>query len=324
MPANQFYIWRLSESQPASLSPRDSAQTSAPSDIRYHGGVLSALDELLPDRGLTFLLTWHLDRFDDRFRDAVVLLIGDESYQTPTYAKHVRAVFKTGGVKRNSLAETLGLPWSVAWRNALRDARNDLKAMKRHIDRGTTPMYEIPLGYHTLVDVPQVPIEQRATDVFFAGSLAPAMKIELRPSIASRKLMMRAIDIAVREFPQLKFDCSLQPLKGKFAPAEYSRNLMNAKVVLCPRGNFDETFRFFEAARSGCVILTEPLPKRWYYEGAPAVQLPGGWGELSAQLRELFADPARLADMSQQTQSWWNERASEAAVARYISQQLTV
>ena len=76
MPANQFYIWRLSASQPASLSPRDAAATNEPSDIRYYGGVLQALDTLMPDHGLTVLLTWHLDRFDERFRDAVVLLIG--------------------------------------------------------------------------------------------------------------------------------------------------------------------------------------------------------------------------------------------------------
>src|SRR5690349_10585521 len=128
MPENQFYIWRLSEERPARFSPHEAAQTAEPSDIRYHAGVLSALDDWSRDRGLTFLLTWHLDRFDDRFRDAVVLLIGDESYQTPSYAAHARAIFKTGGVKRNSLARTFGLPWSIAWRNALRDLRNDLKA----------------------------------------------------------------------------------------------------------------------------------------------------------------------------------------------------
>jgi hypothetical protein len=323
MPQNQFHIWRLSQSQPATFSPRDEANTPEPSDIRYHAGVLHALDQLMPDAGMTFLLTWHLDRFDERLRDAVVLLIGDECYQTPSYASQVRAIFKTGGVKRNSLAQTFHLPWSVAWRNAMRDARNDLKALKRHIDRGRTPIYEIPLGYHTLVDVPEVPFDERPIDVFFAGSLAPAMKPELRPSIASRRQMMRAIDIAQVAFSDRKMDCSLQPLTRKFAPADYSRNLMNTKIVLCPRGNFDETFRFFEAARSGCVIITEPLPNRWYYEGAPVVQIRA-WSELSAKLRELFADPARLSELSRRTQNWWEIKASEPAVAQYVASQLAM
>jgi hypothetical protein len=320
MPENQFYIWRLSDERPATFSPRDASQTTEPSDIRYHAGILNRLDELLRDQGVAFLLTWHLDRFDDRFRDAVVLLIGDESYQTPSYAPQVRAFFKTGGVKRNSFARTFGLPWSIAWRNALRDLRNDLKALKRHAKRAQTPIYEIPLGYHTLVDVPEVPFDQRETDVFFAGALAPAMKIELRPSIASRKQMIAAIDEAKRALPEIKFDCSLQPLRGKFRPADYSRSLMNAKVVLCPRGNFDETFRFFEAARSGCVIITEPLPDRWYYENVPAIRIRG-WSELLAKLQELFANPGRLSDLSRQTRQWWNERASEPAVAQYMAAQ---
>ncbi len=321
MAENQFYIWRLSEEQPRQFSPRDASQTNEPSDIRYHAGILNSLDELLRDRGLKFLLTWHLDRFDERFRDAVVLLIGDESYQTPSYAARVRALFKTGGVKRNSLGRTFALPWPIAWRNALRDLRNDLKALKRRADHGKTPIYEIPLGYHTLVDVEDVPFDQRATDVFFAGSLAAPLKLDLRPSIASRKQMLAAIEEAKRQLPQLKFDCSLQPLRGKFTPAEYSRNLMNAKVVLCPRGNFDETFRFFEAARSGCVIVTEPLPERWYYEGSPAIQFRG-WSDLSAKLRELFDDPARLSDVSRETRQWWDRAASESAVARYMSRHL--
>lgn len=321
MAENQFYIWRLSAEQPAPFSPRDASQTNDPSDIRYHAGILNSLDELMRDAGLTFLLTWHLDRFDDRFRDAVVLLIGDESYQTPAYAARVRAIFKTGGVRRNSLARTFALPWPIAWRNALRDLRNDVKALKRHADRGRTPIYEIPLGYHTLVDLEDVPFEQRATDVFFAGSLAAPLRLDLRPSIASRKQMLAAIEEAKRQLPQLTFDCSLQPLRGKFTPADYSRNLMKAKVVLCPRGNFDETFRFFEAARSGCVILTEPLPERWYYQNAPAIQLRR-WPDLSAKLRELFDDPARLSDLSRQTRQWWNDRASEPAVARYMLRNL--
>jgi hypothetical protein len=321
MPQNQFYIWRLSQSQPAAFSPRDEANSPEPSDIRYHAGVLHHLDQQIADAGLTFLLTWHLDRFDERFRDAVVLLIGDECYQTPSYASQVRAIFKTGGVKRNSLGQTFHLPWSIAWRNALRDARNDLKALKRHIDRGRTPMFEIPLGYHTLVDVPEVPWVRRPIDVFFAGSLAPAMKPELRPSIASRRQMMRAIEVAKSELTNRSFDCSLQPLTRKFAPADYSRNLMNAKIVLCPRGNFDETFRFFEAARSGCVIITESLPKRWYYEDAPVIQIRA-WSELSAKLRELFADSARMSDLSRHTRNWWENKASEWAVARYIASKL--
>jgi hypothetical protein len=318
---NRFFIWRLLDDAPRELDIGCEANTSEPSDIRYHCGILKALDGALGDRGLTFLLTWHLDRFDERFNDAVVLLIGDEMYQTPSYAWKVRAIFKTGGTRRNSLGRTLQLPWGIAWRNLLRDARNDWVAKRRRAGRGAAPTYDLPLGYHKLVDVPAVPFDQRTTDVFFAGALASSRRFELRPSIAARRQMMRAIGRASAQLPGLKFDCSLQPRVGKFTPAEYSRNLMNAKIVLCPRGNFDETFRFFEAARSGCVIVTEPLPERWYYDGAPVVQLRG-WSELSAKLAGLFEDRARLSDLSQQTRTWWENVVSEPAVARYMAAKL--
>jgi hypothetical protein len=319
---NRFFIWRLSDDTPRELAPGVEATSAEPSDIRYHCGVLRELNQLLGDGGLTFLMTWHLDRFDEKFNDSIVLLIGDEMYQTPSYASKAKAVFKTGGVTRNSFTRTMKLPWSVAWRNLLRDLRNDVTAMRRHVNRWSTPMFEIPLGYHKLVDVSEIPFEQRTRDVFFAGALASSKQIELRPSIAARRQMMKGIDRAMRELPDRKFDCSLQPLKGKFTPQEYSHNLMNAKIVLCPRGNFDETFRFFEAARSGCVIVTEPLPDRWYYDDAPVVQLRG-WSELSDKLRELFADPNHMLELSRSTKQWWERRASEPAVANYMVKQIT-
>ena len=99
-------------------------------------------------------------------------------------------------------------------------------------------MFELPLGYHKLVDVPAVPFDQRATDVFFAGALAPPMKVELRPSIAARRQMMKAIDEAKRTLPGRNIDCTLQPLRGKFTPRDYSHNLMNAKDCALPAGQF--------------------------------------------------------------------------------------
>ncbi len=114
--------------------PFDPAQAAAggdASDLRYSFGVAQALARLLGDRGLTFLLTWHLDRFDDRLRGAVVILIGDEMYQTPSYAPAVHAVFKTGGCARNPLGDTLRLAPSLAARVLLRELRNVLLVGRR-------------------------------------------------------------------------------------------------------------------------------------------------------------------------------------------------
>jgi hypothetical protein len=96
---------------------------------------------------------------------------------------------------------------------------------------------------------------------------------------------------------------------------------MNAKIIPCPRGNFDETYRLLEAAKSGCVIVSEPLPNRWYYHDAPVIQVRS-WSDLPAVLQALDREPERLRELSARTRRWWDESLSEQAVARYIAQHL--
>jgi hypothetical protein len=321
---NQFFIWPQAQAEPEPLAVQEHLDPLQPSTARYYCGILRHVSQMLGERGLTFLMTWHLDAFDERFRDAVVLLIGDEMYQTPSYATRVRAIFKTGGVRRNPYARTAALPWSIAWRVALRDARNDVRAVLRRRRREpgrAAPMFPIPLGYHRVIDVPHVPLAERPIDVFFAGALAPSMRVELRASIAARRQMFAAVQAAEAAMPDLRFEYDLRPGSGKFAPPEYSRTLMTSKIVLCPRGNFDETFRFFEAARCGALIVSEPLPERWYYAGAPVEQIRG-WHVLRPTLERLADTKEQWPQRSEQTVRWWDAMASERAVARYVVEQL--
>src|SRR5205823_6011021 len=106
-----------------------------------------------------------------------------------------------------------------------------------------------------------------------------------------------------RRLPGLRVDYSSA---GPFAnPGQmqdaraYSTRLMQAKVALCPRGNFDETFRVSEAAKFGCVAIVERLPERWYYHDAPVIQLDR-WQSLQQALRDAFSDPAALAQRSEE------------------------
>jgi hypothetical protein len=274
---------------------------------------------------MTFVLTWHLDAFHEVMKDAVILLVGDERYQTPSYQRHVRAVFKTGGVRPNPLRETLRLRWPVAWRTLLRDARNLSTRIERQWRHGSagqvaTPMGELPLGYFQLRDVEPAPVEQRPVDVFFAGVQAVS-GWTLRASVAARKQMAAGLAAAQAALPQYRIESLLTAFKSgkRLSPEDYTRALANAKIALAPRGNFDETFRLFEAAKLGCVIISDPLPQRWYYRGCPVISIPN-WSTLPGVLKGLLADPARLAELSLRTRQWWDSALSEAAVANHIAQ----
>lgn len=96
---------------------------------------------------------------------------------------------------------------------------------------------------------------------------------------------------------------------------------MDAKVCLAPRGGSVETYRYFEALRYGCVVITEPLPPTWFYRGSPAVVVKR-WRQLPAVLASLLDDPAGLAQRHRASLAWWRDRCSEDALAAYLTDEL--
>jgi hypothetical protein len=326
---NQFFIWQHFEPSPVAFDPAEFRRTQPPGDSHYFCEILLELNRRLPSAGITFLLTWNLDSFDDRFEDAVVLLIGDEMYQTPSYAGKTRAVLKTGGIRPNQLSSTLALPPSLTWRVMLRDLRNAMVAIRRKVKTNVPPranvkVFEMPLGTYRLVDTPDVPFQDRTTDVFFAGSVPTMAKRTMRASVKARYQLADALKAAQAKLPELKYDFALT-LRDEMplSPEEYSQRVRNSKIMPCPRGNFDETFRIFEAAKAGCVIVAEPFPSRWYYENAPVVQIRG-WSDFPQTLADLHKQPDKLLDLSNKTRLWWQDRLSESAVATYMQSRIAI
>jgi hypothetical protein len=320
---NRFFQWPPGAASASQFEPQEYLRTGTLSDMSYFCRVLDQVDRALPLAGLTFLVTWNVDFFDARFEGAVVLLIGDERYQTPSFIGSVRAVFKTGGTRPNPLQWTLKLPWSIAWRVILRDFRNRILTLRRGtLSFSRTVPFEIPLGTYHLVEVPFVPVEARPVDVFFAGTAPRLSRFNPRPSVAARLQLSEAIRVAEAALPNWRFEHTLTRTdRVVYGAPEYSSRTMNAKIVPCPRGNFDETFRLIEAAKSGCVIVTEPLPNRWYYRDAPVIQIRR-WSELPGVLKALDSDKTRLRGLAAQTRLWWEHCVSEHATARYIVERL--
>jgi hypothetical protein len=330
--ANSFFHWTLGAPSPTEFDPHAELKQAKGTGFHYFFSVLARLDRMLGDGSrCRFLLTWNLDDFDPRFRDSVVILVGDERHQIPSWIGEPRVVFKTGGTSRNPIGATLSAPGPVRWRQALRDGRDlALSAGRRLAHPGRRiqrpPIYEVPLGYYALTDVPDIPFGDRPTDVFFAGSTSGSDGFTLRPRLASRKLMLDALKRTRKELPEVAIETATSSGFGAAAtggPDEYSARLMNSKISLCPRGNFDETFRLFESASCGCVAISEPLPPRWYYEDVPAIQLKD-WSSLGGVLRGLLSDSAALAELAERHRRWWMERASAPAIAKFIHEHLRV
>jgi hypothetical protein len=99
----------------------------------------------------------------------------------------------------------------------------------------------------------------------------------------------------------------------------YVATLNNCKISLCPRGSNYETYRFFESIKSGCVVVSDRLPRSWFYSGHPAIEI-SDWSELPNVLDTLLSCPECLEGLSRAAATYWDMKLSETAVANKISQ----
>jgi hypothetical protein len=135
--------------------------------------------------------------------------------------------------------------------------------------------------------------------------------------------MGTALAAAQKALPRYRIEALWRAAKYDqgLGPAAYTQALANAKIALAPRGNTDETYRLFEAAKLGCVMICEPLPSRWYFQNCPAITLRS-WSELPGILKNLLNDPAKINELSRRGREWWDSTVSEGAVAKFIAQRL--
>jgi hypothetical protein len=99
---------------------------------------------------------------------------------------------------------------------------------------------------------------------------------------------------------------------------EYSGLLSNTKISLCPPGyERNESFRIFESAMCGNIIVCEKPCPYWYYEYFPYIEIDE-WDDLSVIDRILSIPEDELQEMSNQTRNWYDNFIRPEVIANYI------
>jgi hypothetical protein len=319
---------------------------------RYFGGVFTALEQHLREDGLTIYLTWDLETLPSYGSDVIAVVMGDEWARIPLYSHAVRATFKCYGTSLALGGNPFTYPSRINVLAAAKYVRDQIHRMPgiwsriraglRHGSWSSLPpIFPLPLGYANQVELPLKNIFDRKYDIQFAGSIShgddhkEGLKRWLSsPKVEARKRMLHHLTAYQDANPSVECDIFITdgfgPHAVEWGPGhfqkmrdaeEYSSTLMDTKICLVPRGTSLETFRFFEGLRAGCVMITEGLPDRWFYDGAP-VHTVNDWSELGEVLDRLLHDPDRLYRLHRAARTWWNEKCSEEAVGRYMADRL--
>jgi hypothetical protein len=344
--SNEYYICLRQAQEPIPWNLTDTAQAVSP-DCFYFGKVFEAMEKSLEVSGLVFYLTWDIHQLPSYGQNIVAVVLGDEWCRIPTYFHKVRAVFKCYGTRPILGCNPLLKPSYLNFLTLIQFIRNLLIHLPYSLNyllhkfktlqadaAKIPPIYDIPLGYFNQLELPIKEIETRLYDVYFAGSVGQNCHnlVSLKrwigtPKSISRQELISAINQLEKSQPKLKIELLISPDSLSYAMSNaaginYSEKMINAKICLVPRGTSFETFRFFEALRYGCIVITEALPSRWFYNESPAIQIED-WSELGEIVEKLLANKHLMQEKHKESLKWWETKCSEAVVGAYMAEKLS-
>jgi hypothetical protein len=337
-PGPRYFLDLPEDSSPRPWDPHAGARPERP-DTRYFAAVFQEMERLLHDREIDVYLTWSSERLPAYGSRVVAVVLEDDGGRIPSYLGQVRAVFKcygtspalgTGPLRNPRLTGVLELAqYGVRWLRWLPGAAHHVRMLAGRRLRGQPAppaVAVIPLGTFNQVDLPVVPIEERPTDLFFAGSVEHRASVRglISPKAQARREMLAATRSLGRSRPELRVELRVThsfEASAAASPLAYSKALMDARVCLAPRGTSVETFRVLQGLRAGCVVVTECLPRHPFYAGAPVVALES-WRRLGERIAPVLDDPGELRRRHEQTLAWWQARCSERAVGVFLAERL--
>ena len=264
---------------------------SVPAELRFTYGVLELALPQSSEESLHFHFTKDAYELPEYGRHVVAVLVQEERCKVPVYGRHVLATI------RNCLSHPfigfrpharMGRLEGVLLFEYARDWYTHLRS--RHAQAHTPPAWgapirrealviRLPLGYHSQEELPQIPMKERELDVFFAGQVAHEItsRRDYRRWLSTSKFIAR--EQLWNELSRLQTTGKWNLDLGMIAATQnvthapqfnsYSEKMMHTRICVAPRGSIAETFRAYEGARAGCLVVANPLPNDRIFTGSP-------------------------------------------------------
>lgn len=339
---NRFFVCLGSKRPPIPWNPYDKNQ-KINLHTDYFGKAFIAMEEALEEGDWTIYLTWDLNMLPSYGERVIAVVLGDEWSRFPRYTHKVGMLFKCYGIGPELGCKPFRRPTYQNWLTFFQhlNARIQyfpgailnwisVRKLKKN-NKTMPPVYSIPLGYANQTELPLKPFFERKYDVSFAGSVvhkpyrwwSPKQWLQT-PKSYSRNQMIEALKDVAEQNKAWAMDLKITPSYKAIRqadPLEYAQRVMETRISVAPRGTSFETFRFFEALRFGCIVITEYLPRRWFYDDAPVVRIEN-WHQLHAILKDLKANPAKMEALHTSALQWWESVCSEKAVGHFMASKL--
>jgi hypothetical protein len=219
--------------------------------------------------------------------------------------------------KRNVI---IGLSDEYMTDNVPQEWKDNATVFKAYLlpEQETGNVHSFPLGYNKKhKKLVNRPIKDRPIDVFFAGHMVSSNR---------QRYMNKVIeffrDMPSNERPYIDFNITRGFNIGLDADT-YSEKLHQSKIVVCPAGNVSmETFRHYEAMRSGAIVVSPNLPQTKIYKDAVICQVDDWDANVGSVIMELLSDLDMLQLIQERQQQTYNNRFTAKSIAKYINELL--
>lgn len=214
-------------------------------------------------------------------QDSIVFYLSNEHHQLPPYYEQVKHIF------------TPYLPYQNIPQNA----------------------HSIPLGCNgeiSLIDY--IPWQNRTNDIFFSGQYIDGLDYRERFRHNMEDLKFK---IDSQGLPW-KYHLEFTPkFRAGMSPQNYMLTMMNSKIALVPRGYSQITYRLFEAAYCGTIIIGENYLAPSYMDEFPWLRV-NHWGDLNQFVFHLMQQPELMHSLHQDTLKAQRQFLTPEAVSKRI------
>jgi hypothetical protein len=315
---------------------------SVPAELRFPYQVLELALPHTDEESLHFHFTKDAYELPEYGPHVVAVLVQEERCKVPVYGRHVLATIRNclshpyigfrPHARMGRLEAVLLFEYARDWYTHLRSrqAQGRTSPAWGPAIRSEALVIQLPLGYHSQEELPQIPMKDRELDVFFAGQVAhETSRRDYRHWLSTSKFIAR--EQLWNELHRLqgkgKWNLDLGMIAATqnltHAPAfdSYSEKMMNTRICVAPRGSIAETYRAYEGARAGCLVVSNPLPGDRIFADAPILQIDH-WRELEGILGKYARNIDLLEEARSASLRWWGTKMAETALAVEVAREL--
>ncbi len=176
-------------------------------------------------------------------------------------------------------------------------------------------VHSLPLGYNKKhVPLEILPVINRPFDVFFSGHMSSKNRHDYMSSVIEF-----FGNLKTKDRPNLDINITRGFNVGLDGEA-YSKSMHRAKIAICPAGNCSmETFRHYEAMRSGTIIVSPKLPETEIYKDSYICQVDDWHKDAGNTIMDLLKDLDMLQLIQDKQNDDYINRYSPQAIAKHIT-----